>query len=192
MQYLEQIDTQDRTDGTPQLKRLRQIPPEVGRLLALLAASAPRGTFLEIGTSAGYSTLWLALACREVGARIVTFELLAEKVALARETFDEAGVWDVVDLVEGDAREYLDAYRNVGFCFLDAEKEHYLEYYKAVAPILVDGGLLVADNVVSHRAGLEPFIRKALHDPLFDALIVPIGRGELLSRKVRRSGGKEA
>ena len=161
MQYLERLETQDRTDGTPRLDRLRQIPPEVGRFLALLAASAPRGAYLEIGASAGYSTLWLALACREVGAKIITFELLGEKADLARETFDEAGVWDVVELIEGDAREHLDAYKNVGFCFLEAEKEHDLDCYEAVVPNLVSGGLLVADNVVSHRAALEPFVCKA-------------------------------
>jgi caffeoyl-CoA O-methyltransferase len=183
MEYLERIDRQDRADGTPRLDRLRQIPPEVGRFLALLAASAPRGEFLEIGTSAGYSTLWLALACREVGARIVTFELLAEKQDLARETFDEAEVWDVVELVEGDAREHLDVYKNVAFCFLDAEKEHYLDCYEAVVPNLVSAGLLVADNVISHGTALEPFVRKVLDEPLLDALIVPIGRGELLCRK---------
>ncbi len=192
MQHLERIDAQDRTDGTPRLERLRQIPREVGEFLALLAASAPQGSFLEIGTSAGYSTLWLALACREVGTTITTFESLADKAALARETFEEAGVWDVVELVEGDAREHVNAYGNVSFCFLDAEKEHYLDCYEAVAPKLVRGGLLVADNVISHRADLEPFVCRALQDPRVDAVVVPLGRGELLARRGGTHGGEEA
>ena len=72
MAELERLDARDRADGTPRLARLRQIPAEVGRFLALLAAAAPPGRWLEIGTSAGYSTLWLALAGREVGRRVTT------------------------------------------------------------------------------------------------------------------------
>jgi caffeoyl-CoA O-methyltransferase len=65
------------------LDRLRQIPPETGQFLALLAASAPKRSWTEMGTSAGYSTLWLALACRERGQTLMTFEILAGKAAIA-------------------------------------------------------------------------------------------------------------
>ncbi len=74
MSALEAIDARDRLDGTPKARRMRQIPPETGKLLALLAAGAPPGTVLEVGTSGGYSSLWLTLACRERGDRLVTFE----------------------------------------------------------------------------------------------------------------------
>lgn len=67
MTYLEEIDSKDRLDGTPRLKRLRQIPPETGKFISLLAATAPKGNIIEIGTSAGYSSLWLAQACKETG-----------------------------------------------------------------------------------------------------------------------------
>ena len=107
MHALEQIDARDRLDGTPRLQRLRQIPPETGRFLALLAASAPQGEVLEIGTSAGYSTLWLALACEIRSRSLTTFELLPEKVEQAQATFRSAGVAGAVKLVQGDAREYL-------------------------------------------------------------------------------------
>ena len=80
MAQLEEIDARDRKDGTARLERLRQVPREVGRFVALLAAGAPPGRWIEIGTSAGYSTLWLALACREVGARVTTFEVLDTRV----------------------------------------------------------------------------------------------------------------
>ena len=64
MSELELRDAKDRADGTPRLERLRQVPPETGRFIALWAAAAPKGSIIEVGTSAGYSTLWLALACR--------------------------------------------------------------------------------------------------------------------------------
>jgi predicted O-methyltransferase YrrM len=74
MRELEQIDLRDRVDGTPQSKRLRQVPSEVGRFIAILAASAPEGRWVEIGTSAGYSTLWLALAARTRHSKVTTIE----------------------------------------------------------------------------------------------------------------------
>ena len=104
MEYLEALDYRDRRDGTPRLQRLRQITPDTGRFLALMAAGAPEGDIVEIGTSAGYSTMWLSLACRELGRQVTTYELLPEKAALARETFRQAGVEQFVNLVEGDAR----------------------------------------------------------------------------------------
>ena len=125
MEYLEKIDTGDRLDGTSRLKRLRQIPRETGKFLALWAANVPKGEYIEIGTSAGYSTLWISLACRELGRKITTFEVLDEKVKIAKETFNLTNTTDIIELVHGDARKYLHNYKNISFCFLDAEKEVY-------------------------------------------------------------------
>lgn len=183
MAYLAHVDARDRADGTARLQRLRQIPPETGKFVALLAASAPAGRYIEIGASAGYSTLWIALACRLVGRRVTTFEVMDEKAALARETFALAGVGDVVELVHGDAREHLAALEGIAFCFLDAEKEIYGECYEAVVPRMVPGGLLVADNAINHEATLRPMLERALADDRVDAMIVPLDRGELVCRK---------
>ena len=90
----------------PALKRLRQVPPETGKFLALMAAGAPEGEVVEIGTSAGYSTMWIALACEMLGRTLTTFEVLPEKVKMARETFKLVEVEAIVTLVEGDAREH--------------------------------------------------------------------------------------
>jgi caffeoyl-CoA O-methyltransferase len=184
MQILEQLDARDREDGTPRLQRLRQIPPETGRFLAILAASAPEGEVLEIGTSAGYSTLWLALACEQSGRKLITYEILPEKAALARETFRFARVEETVQLVEGDALQYLPQNHEIAFCFLDAEKEIYAECYEVIVPRLVKGGWLVADNAINHRESLQPMLDRSLSDDRVDALIVPIGKGELVCRKI--------
>jgi caffeoyl-CoA O-methyltransferase len=184
MQYLEEIDTQDRVDGTPRMERLRQIPPETGKFLSILAASAPKGEFLEIGTSAGYSTLWIALACRLIGNKIITFEILKEKVKLAEETFEITNLRDVVELIEGDARDYINKYKHISFCFLDAEKEVYDKCYDLVIPNMIKGGILVADNAIDHYETLRPMLEKALADKRVDSLVVPIGKGELVCRKI--------
>jgi len=183
MHFLEEQDERDRQNDTPQLKRLRQVPAETGMLLAILAASAPAEQIVEIGASGGYSALWLSLACKQVGAQLTTFELLPEKAELARETFEKAQVGDWVQLVHGDARGHLSSYEKISFCFLDAEKEMYTEFYALVAPRLVPGGLLVADNVISHAEDLAKFLDTARKDEQVDAVVLPVGKGLLVCRK---------
>lgn len=185
MSRLERRDRADRLDGTERLARLRQIPPETGRFLALLAASSPDGAWIEVGTSAGYSTLWLALAARERARHVTTYEVLDEKVSLATATFDEAAVNDVVTLVHGDFLDHVAELSGIALCFLDAEKEVYERCYDAVVPRLVHGGLLVADNAINHRGTLQSFLDRAQSDPRVDALVVPIGKGELVCRRRR-------
>ena len=184
MRELEGLDALDRNDGTPRLDRLRQIPPETGRFIALLAASAPPGDWIEIGTSAGYSTMWIALAARERNQTLTTYEILASKAAMARETIERARIGDVVRLVEGDFLASVPALGDVAFCFLDAEKEIYETCYEAIIPRLVPGGLLGADNAINHASTLQPMIERALGDPRVDALVVPIAKGELVCRKL--------
>lgn len=184
MQQLETRDAADRLDGTPRLERLRQIPPETGRFIALLAASAPAGAILEVGTSAGYSTLWLSLAARLHKRQVTTFEILPEKVELALETFRLTGAAPHIHLVGGDARRFLPSYDRIAFCFLDAEKEVYLDCYELVVPRLAVGGWLLADNAINQADILQPFLERAQSDPRVDALIVPIGNGVLVCRKL--------
>ncbi len=184
MKALEARDARDRTDGTPRMQRMRQIPPESGKFLALLAANAPPSTMLEVGTSAGYSALWITRACEVRGGKLTTFELLPEKIALAQETFRLAGVEALVELVSGDAREHLGGYAEVAFCFVDLEKELYAEIYDLVVPNLVSGGLLVADNAISHRHDLQALLDRIEIDPRLDSLVVPVGKGLLVCRKV--------
>jgi caffeoyl-CoA O-methyltransferase len=184
MKFLEDADARDRADGTPNAKRLKQITPEVGRLLALLAATAPPGDCLEIGTSAGYSTLWLALACQLSGRKLTTFEILPEKAALARETFRLTGMADGIHFIHDDALRHVHSFKNIAFCFLDADKETYTPCYEAIIPNLVTGGILATDNATSHESELRPMLHRALEDERVDAVIVPIGRGELICRKI--------
>ena len=184
MAELETRGARDREDGTPRMQRLREVPRDVGRFLAILAAGAPAGRWVEIGTSAGYSTLWLALAAREAGARVTTFEILERKVELARETFALAEVGDVVELVHADVRDGLAAVEGISFAFLDSEKEDYAELYELVVPRLVRGGLLVADNVVNFRDAVQPMLDRAFADERVDAVVVPFLTGQMLCRKL--------
>jgi predicted O-methyltransferase YrrM len=184
MRELEQMNTDQKRTDMPAFERLRQVPPITGRFLAMAASGAPDGSTIEIGTSGGYSGLWISLACRERGQKLTTFELAAPKVELARETFRVAGVDDIVTVVEGDAREFLADHKDVGFCFLDTEKGLYEECYEAVVPNMVKGGILVADNMVSHAGDLATFLDRAESDTRVDSLVVPVGSGLLLTRRI--------
>ncbi len=184
MRYLEGLDARDRAEGGPRAHRLRQIPAQTGRFIALMARCAPDGAYVEVGTSGGYSALWLGLACRDAGRTLTTIEILDEKVRIATETFEAAGMRETVRLVHGDARQLLRDFEEIAFCFLDAEKEVYLECYELVVARMVRGGILIADNAVSHAAQLQGMIDRVLGDRRVDSLVVPIGNGELVCRRL--------
>jgi caffeoyl-CoA O-methyltransferase len=183
MKYLEEIDFIDRNNGTEKLKRLRQIPPETGKFLSIIATNSPKGDILEIGTSAGYSTLWLSLAAKEKCSKIKTFELLPEKIQLAKETFKICKLENIIELIEGDALSNLTNINEFSFCFIDCEKNMYSQVWDIVSKHVAKGGLIVADNAINHYESLKPMLEKALSDKNFDSMVVPIGKGELLCRK---------
>lgn len=184
MHELEARDIIDRQDGTHIDFRLRQIPPETGRFLALMAANAPAGQVLEVGTSGGYSGMWLGLACRLRGDRLVTLEILENKVVWARETFRLAQIEDAVEVVQGNALALLPRYKQVAFCFMDTERTLIDPCYDLVMPNLVSGGLLLVDNAISHAEEMSDFLDRVQQDPRLDALVVPIGKGVLCCRKI--------
>ena len=184
MRELEARDALDSEEGLPRSQRLLQVPPVTGKFLALLCASAPKGGVLEVGTSGGYSSLWLSLACQVRGNHLSTFEILEEKVARANETFKAAQVSGQIQLIHGDAREVIEGYRDVAFCFLDAEKDTYLDIYEKVVPNLVTGGILAADNAINNADKLADFLAQAENDLRVDALVVPIGMGVMVCRKL--------
>ncbi len=132
MSSLEARDTVDRSDGTPRAQRLRAIRPEVGAFLLTLALASRSRTMVEIGTSAGYSTLWLAAAAEHTDGRVITFEIDPAKVELARATFAAAEVDDRVELRATDGGVGLVSLAGIAdLVFLDAEKEDYLRLLRA-------------------------------------------------------------
>ncbi len=185
MRRLEELDTLDREEGAPRSVRLRAIRPEVGELLLVLALGSGARTIVEVGTSAGYSTLWLAVAARLNAGRVTTFEVDPAKVALAEATFAQAGVADLIDLRHEDGGAGLARFTGAAdLVFLDSEKEQYEAFLQPAVEALRPGGMLVADNLISHAGELEGFRRAAVGHPQLCGLLVPIGRGELLAVKV--------
>jgi predicted O-methyltransferase YrrM len=172
--------------GEPEHRRRKlNITPDTGRLLWILVRAARATRILEVGTSNGYSTIWLADAARETGGRVVTLERSAEKVGEARTNLARAGLAEYVEIREGPAVETLHGLPGpFDFVFLDADRPSYRTYLELVTPKVVRGGLLVADNVVSHRAELEDYLGVLAGDPAWFTVTVPIGKGEELSLKL--------
>lgn len=182
MAELQARDAADRVDDTPHETRLRAIGPETGQFLLTLAVATRARIIVEVGTSGGYSTLWLALAAARNGGRVTTFEMHPAKLAIARRTFAAARVERVVDLRAGDGGEGLAGFAGVAdLVFIDSEKDDYVRLLGLAIAALRPGGLLVADNLTSHASALEEFRALALADPRLSGLVVPIGSGEFVA-----------
>ena len=182
LRRLEERDRAEREAGLPASDRSRQIPPTTGRFLFALAASQAGIEVLEIGGSRGYSTIWLAAGARVLGGRVVSLEHEAERCAAWRENIAAAGLEEWAELVEGDARETLRATQDTfDLVFLDAEKEDYEELFALARPLLETGGLVVADNVLSHPEPLAAYSEARQRDPSLCSVTIPLDRGLELS-----------
>ena len=164
------------------LHRYRNIEPESGRFLSMLIRAQQSKSILEIGTSTGYSTLWLAEAARQTQAMITTLEVDAERVIQAKQYATEIDLADLINFKVIDAQVYLGAEQEIfDFILLDAERDAYVSYWPHLSRLLkAKGGLLVVDNVISHAAEVEEFIALIQQDPRFIMSIVPIGAGLLM------------
>ena len=178
-QVMRELEEQNERDQ----RAVRSVSGDVGRCLALLAMSAPEGALIELGTSGGYSTLWLSLAARARGATLTTVELDEKKVALARENISRAGAGDVIKTVQGDALDYVARMQDIAFCFSDLQPpELNARVYEKAVPLLVHGGWLIVDNVTSPRIQAE-LIKRAENDPRMDSVLLPFPKGDLICRK---------
>jgi caffeoyl-CoA O-methyltransferase len=165
-------------------RSLRSVNVDVGRCLSLLAMSAPQGAFLELGSSGGYSSLWLSLAARAKGVTLTTVDLDEKKVALARKNIFRAGAESSVEVLHGNALDYATRYKDIAFCFSDIEPpETNAEVYEEVVPRLVSGGWLVIDNVTSPRIQRE-LLNRAQTDARVDCVLLPFPKGDLICRKI--------
>jgi predicted O-methyltransferase YrrM len=166
-------------------RRMLNVTPDTGRLLWTLVRSARATRILEVGTSNAYSTIWLADAARDTGGHVVSLERDPGKVRLARANLERAGLAGHVEILEGAAAGTLARLPGpFDLVFLDADRPSYLAYLELVLPRLVPGGLLVADNVVSHRAELGDYLARVKAHPDLFSVTVPIGKGEEISYKL--------
>ena len=175
---LEAEDAAEREAGLPAEQRSRAIEPTTGRFLFALAACQAGIEVLEIGASRGYSSLWLAAGARVLGGRLTSLEHDPAKCEAWRANIAEAGLEEWADLVEADALETLRASEDTfDLVFLDAEKDDYEPLFGLARRLLEPGGLVVADNVLSHVETLGAYSAARQADPTVVSVTVPLDRG---------------
>jgi caffeoyl-CoA O-methyltransferase len=179
---LEADDRRERDENVARELRARQVAPTTGQFLFALVAPQTDCEVLEIGGSRGYSTIWLAAGVRYLGGRVLSLEHDPLKCEAWRRNIADAGLEDWAELVEGDALATLAATEDVfDLVFLDAEKDDYEALFGLARPLLEPGGLVVADNVLSHVETLGAYSAARQADPTLSSVTVPLDRGLELS-----------
>lgn len=164
-------------------RRMLNITPDTGEFLSVLVRFGNARRVLEIGTSNGYSTLWLAEAAAAIEGHVTTLEFAEDKAAMARSTFARSGLAAHITLVHGDAGQWLAeaAEGSIDLLFLDSDRAQYAGWWPQLRRVLRRGGLLVVDNATSHAVEMEPLRALLDADPAFSTSLVPVGNGELLA-----------
>jgi predicted O-methyltransferase YrrM len=167
-------------------KFLLAVGPATGQLMNLLIKGAKAKTILEVGSSYGYSTVWLAEAVRETGGSVISLEIHPEKQKHARDSIERAGLLAFVDFQLDDARESLGKLtRAIDFVLLDLWKDLYIPCFDLFYPKLKPGALIVADNMIFPEVSREAAAAYQKHirtKPGIQSLLVPVGFGLELSR----------
>jgi predicted O-methyltransferase YrrM len=166
---------------------LLSVGREVGTLLYLLSTGAQSRRILELGSSYGYSTVWLAAAARTTGGKVTSLELKDYKIEHARQALTRAGLSSRVEFHAGDC---LDTLRNLpgpfDFVLLDVWKDLYLPCFELVHPMLAPGGLIIADNMLLPamvRPQAEAYRARVRKASDLDSVLLDIGNGIEVSRK---------
>jgi predicted O-methyltransferase YrrM len=174
---MEAEDAADRDADVPISQRSLAVGPDSGRLLFALVAPNAGCEVLEIGSSHGYSTIWLAAAARILGGRVVTLEQEPGKIEVWRRNIADAGLEEWVELVAGDAKETLpDLEDGFDVVFLDAWKDDYEVLFELARTKLDPGGVVVADNVTTSST-VAAYAAARQADPTLVSVTVPIGHG---------------
>jgi predicted O-methyltransferase YrrM len=182
LERLEREDADERERGLPAAQRARQVARTTGQFLLALVAPQTDCEVLEIGGSRGYSTIWLAAGARHLGGRVLSLENDPAKAEAWWRNVAEAGLEEWAELVEGDAFETLELLDDVfDVVFLDAEKDDYERLFALARATLEPGGLVVADNVLSHPDPLARYAAARQADPTLSSVTVPLDRGLELS-----------
>jgi caffeoyl-CoA O-methyltransferase len=154
------------------------VSPATGRFLFSLVAPQTDCEVLEIGAGRGYSTVWLAAGVRYLGGRVLSLERNPEVGDAWRRNVDEAGLEGWAELVDGDALETLPGIDDVfDVVFLDAAKDEYERYFELARTKVEPGGVVLADNVLSHEEVLGGYSRARQSDPGLVSVTVPLDRG---------------
>lgn len=160
------------------------ISRESANFLNMLIKISGAKNVVEVGTSNGYSGIWIAKALKETGGLLTTIEYYEKRIVLAQENFKKCGVDDVITIKQGSACEVLQTIDfQIDFAFIDANKSEYLKYFELIDPKLKKGGIIAADNITSHADKVASFVEKIKSDPNYRVEILDLPGGMLLGYK---------
>jgi predicted O-methyltransferase YrrM len=175
--------------------RMLAITKETGELFNMILRLKNAKNMLEVGTSAGYSTIWCAEAISEQSGKIITIEQNPSKIKRAKENFQKADVIDMITIKEGLAmqvltelnlqKEYKDFF---DFVLIDADKENVIEYFDLILPMVSVGGVIITDNMLypeKFRQSMKKFSAHLKKNPKLRTITSPIGNGEEITIKLR-------
>ena len=165
------------------------VAPWTGRFLFSLVAPQSGREVLEVGGGRGYSTIWLAAGVRYLAGRVVSLEQDPDVAADWHRNVADAGLEEWAELIEGDALETLAETEDVfDVVFLDAAKDQYELYFGHARRLLEPGGLVLADNVLSHEEILGDYSRARQSDPDLTSVTLPLDRGLELTTVLSERG----
>lgn len=143
---------------------------------------------IEIGTSNGYSGIWIGKALKKTGGNLTTIEFYDKRLDIAKQNFEKCSVMDIITTKQGDAAtilEYLPDDFEIDFAFVDAAKREYIKFFHLIAPHLKVGGLIACDNVISHAAKVQDFLDEIDENPDYENVVLPLPAGLSLAKKIR-------
>ena len=181
---MDEITSQTLAELEKTQKEFWNIPRKTGVLINMFIKMMNIKSVLEIGTSNGYSGLWIAKALKQTGGRLTTIEFYEKRQSVAMANFEKCGVADIVRPLQGSACDILESLvpeEKFDFVFIDANKREYVKYFELVKPHLTEKALIIADNITSHAEKVQTFIDAVDADDEFQYEIVELPGGILIA-----------
>ncbi|MBZ5641672.1 MAG: class I SAM-dependent methyltransferase [Acidobacteriia bacterium] len=178
---LAELEEQGRAHDAGETDRSRKflnLESETARIVSMLARGFRATRALEIGTSNGYSTIWLAASVAPAGGRVITIDRSAEKQKMARENLAKTGLLESIELRCGDATEIIAALPGpFDFVFFDADRISAPKQLALLLPKLSPQAFLLADNALSHPAEIADYLAAIQNVNGVQHALIPVGKG---------------
>ncbi len=162
--------------------RMWSVPRQTGEYLYNYVLTHKPKVILELGTSSGYSAIWMAAAAQSYGGHVYTVEVAEPKITLAQSYINRVGLQDSITIIPGMVGDVLATWEKpIDLLFLDADKMNYLGYIQAIEPMFAEGATLIADNVLDFAHLMQDFLSYIETSDRYQSEVVTIDHGLLVA-----------